>query len=148
MTTRLPLSIMTVVMPTTTLCVLPLGIHLYITEGIEPARILICVLLSMGMVGSFSKITMFMNDVKAIQYSLGKINEELQDGEMMQGEKDHQVAGHNITFDHVTFTYSDSIGDAVLRDMNVEFEEGKHVEYAHECEGMGCDKCLKQYIEL
>ena len=116
---------MNVMMPSTSLGVLPLGIYLYIKQDMDPAVILISILLSMGIVSSLMKFTLFMNDMKSVTYSIESVIAAVDDEELVEGSRDDEIKRVDIKFEDVNFAYNDEDG-MVLSNVNIEFEEGKY----------------------
>ena len=115
---------MNVMMPSTILGVLPLGLYLYITQGLSPSVLLISILLSMGIVASLMKFTMFMNDLKSISYAVESVMETIESEELVQGNKDSEVNGTDISLENVSFAYNDE--NFVLKNITMKFETGKY----------------------
>ncbi|MFI3200567.1 MAG: ABC transporter ATP-binding protein [Eubacteriales bacterium] len=122
-TTWVAVSIMKVVLPTTTMGVLPLGIYLYLNEGLEPSKILLSILLSMGMVGNLNKLSGFFNNIKVIQYSMQTVTDLIEEEELSQGSRDEEIVSYNITLENVDFAYDDT--KKVLKQINITFESEK-----------------------
>ena len=124
--TYVPRTFMNAMMPSTILGVLPLGLYLYITEGLSPSIILVSILLSMGIVASLMKFTMFINDIKAITYALSVVIETVDSDELNQGTKDNEIKDNNISLENVSFSYTNSENNLVLHNISTVFEQGKY----------------------
>ena len=118
-------SFMNVMLPSTTLGVLPLGLYLYITENLAPSTILISILLSMGIVGSLMKFSMFMNDLKSITYALDEVSDIISENVLVEGDMDEDLKDNNIEFNKVSFSYSGNEDELVIDDVSLNFEAGK-----------------------
>ena len=117
---------MTVMMPTTVLGVLPLGLYLYITQDLSPSIVIISTLLSMGIVSSLMKFTAFINDLKSVTYALDMVIETFDSAELTEGSKDDEIKTNDVSFIDVSFSYTDNENDNVLKNINIEFESGKY----------------------
>ena len=64
------------IMPTTLLGVLPVGLVLYQKGALTPEELTMCLILGLSIVGPLMKLTTFMNEIKAMEYSV-EATEEL-----------------------------------------------------------------------
>ena len=119
-------SFMNVMLPTTTLGVLPLGLFLYLKEGLEPSILLISIMLSMGIVASLMKFSIFMNDLKAITFAISSVADIVDSVELVEGNKDSEIKNIDIVLEKVKFSYSKDAEKPVLNDVNFTFETGKY----------------------
>lgn len=106
---------------TTTISVVPLGIYLHVTQGLDPSVILISVLLSMGMVGCFTKIGLFINALKQIEFAMQAVHALVQEDELSQGNKDEEITSYDIEFNKVSFSYSELADQPVLKALSAKF---------------------------
>ncbi len=121
-TTWVSMSIMKAILPSTLLGVVPLGIYLYTTEGLSPSVILVSVLLTLGITGNMSQISLFMNSLKMIQFALEAVGELAFVEELQEGNRDAEVKNNTVSFQNVTFSYEE--GKNVLHKVNAEFQQG------------------------
>ena len=117
-------SFMNVMLPTTTLGVLPLGLFLYIKEGLQPSILLISIMLSMGIVASLMKFTMFMNDLKAITFAVDSVAEIVDGDELVEGHEENGIKNTDIILENVKFSYNKDDETLVLNNVNFEFKTG------------------------
>ena len=121
-----PRAFMNVMMPSTVLGVLPLGLYLYITQNLDPSVLLISILLCMGIVSCLTKFTLFLNDFKAITYAISEVISSIDSPELLQGTKDNQVNNSTITLENLSFSYLNQDDSMVLRNISTTFEAGKY----------------------
>jgi len=112
------------ILPSTLLGVLPLGMFLYMREGLNPATIVICMLLSMGIVGCLTKFTVFVNHIKAIQYALQSLGESMDVPELKNQRTPVPLNNHDIRLENACFSYSGVAGDEVLHGIDLHLQEG------------------------
>ena len=112
------------ILPSTLLGVLPLGMVLYMREGLNPATVTICMLLSMGIVGCLTKFTVFANQVKAIQYAMKSLSEAMEFPELKSETASVPLKNYDISFSRASFSYSGHAGDEVLHGIDLHMKEG------------------------
>lgn len=112
------------ILPSTLLGVLPLGMVLYMREGLNPATVTICMLLSMGIVGSLTKFTVFVNQLKAIQYAMKSISESMDIPELKSEAIPVPLKNYSIRLEHASFSYSGQEDDEVLHGIHLHLKEG------------------------
>ncbi len=112
------------ILPSTLLGVLPLGMYLYMKEGLNPATVVICMLLSMGIVGSLTKFTVFVNQVKAIQYAMKSLAESMDIPELPNESALVSLENYDINFSGVSFSYTGEKSDEVLHGIDLGVSEG------------------------
>lgn len=95
-----------VLLPATLLGVLPIGTLLYLSGSTTLPKITITMLLSMGLVSSLGKLTLFFNQLKSIQYSVNSINETFDIGELAISSEEKSIKAHDIHMENVTFSYT------------------------------------------
>lgn len=110
------------VLPTSLLGTVPLGIYLYSAGSLTVPDFAICIILSLGIIAPFMKFTVFVNDLKAIEYAVTSADRFLNLEALPDAEDDAVLSGCNISFENVCFSYS---GDGnVLQDISLEVAEG------------------------
>lgn len=112
------------ILPSTMLGVLPVGMLLYMREGVTPATTMACILLSMGIVGCLTKFTVFVNQAKAIQYAMRSLDEVMDMQALPESASPVRISGHGIQMQDVCFSYSGDAKDAVLQDVSLQLEPG------------------------
>lgn len=112
------------ILPSTLLGVLPLGMLLYIREDLPPATVTICMLLSMGIVGSLTKFTVFVNQLKAIEYAMKSISESMDIPELKTQTVPVHLKDYDINLDRASFSYSGQESDEVLHGISLNLKEG------------------------
>ena len=79
------------VLPSTFLGVLPIGLILYVNGQISPQNLVICLILSLGVVGPMMNFTNYINEAKAIEYALHDVSSELETPVLSDSEKDIEI---------------------------------------------------------
>lgn len=115
------------ILPTTLLGTLPIGLYFYITGFLNPADYVMCMILSMGIVAPLTSFTVFVNDIKSIEFAVRDADEFLNLEEMKDCNTKAIMKNYNIKFENVSFAYekADKDFNLVLKNMNLEIEEGK-----------------------
>lgn len=111
-------------LPATLIGVLPLGMYLYMKEGLPPAKVAMCMLLSMGIVGCLGKFTTFINQVKSIQYALQVFNHSVNIPELADVVTSVPLDSYEIELADVSFSYGGDDGENVLKHISLKFPEG------------------------
>ncbi len=93
------------IFPSTLLGTLPLGILLYIKGAITPSELCLCLMLSMGMMGSLANIEIFMNDLRKMRYTVEETTEFLDMEELPEKQTEVIFNNYNIEFEDVSFSY-------------------------------------------
>ena len=118
------MSFMKVMMPTTVLGVLPLGLYLYITENLDPTIIVVSIMLSMGVVSSLMKFSLFINDLSSINYALNQVADLIDTSELNEGTKDNEITHYNLSFNSVFFSYNTN--ELVIDNLSYDFKDQKY----------------------
>ena len=58
------------VLPSTLLGTMPIGMYLYINGSLSPANLTMCLILSLGIVAPLTSFTVFVNEIKVIEYAV------------------------------------------------------------------------------
>jgi ATP-binding cassette, subfamily B, bacterial IrtA/YbtP len=116
------------VLPSTMLCAMPVGMYLYSQGALTPAELVMCLILSLGVVGSLTKFTVFINDLKSIQFAVRDVRETLNLPELANCETPVQLQNYDITLQNVSFSYETQNGaehgKCVLNDVNLKIPQG------------------------
>ncbi len=113
------------ILPSTLLGVLPLSMYLYMQEGLSLESIMISLLLSMGIVGSLNKFTVFVNYLKSITYALKSVHESMDMTQLKNEKVPAHLKNHDIGLSKVSFSYSGQKNDKVLHDIDLHLKEGE-----------------------
>ena len=118
------MNLMTAIMPTTLLGVLPVGLLLVQNGSISPAELAMGIILSLSIVGPLMKATTFINEAKSMEYAVEAANELLNLPVLPDSGKIVSIPRNDIVLEHVTFSYDGSEQNEVLHDVNLELPEG------------------------
>lgn len=111
-----------VVMPYTLLTVLPIGAH-YVNNGtLAIPDYVMCIILSLGIVGPLITVGSYMDDLGKIGVIIGEVTGILEHQELERPEKSTAVPKDNsITLENVRFGYHDK---EILHGVNMELKAG------------------------
>jgi len=110
------------ILPSTLLGTLPIGLYLYLQGNLTPADYVMCLILSMGIVGPLTSFTVFINDLKMIEFAVRAAGEYLDMEELTQTYVKAKVDHYNIDLNKVSFKYK--IGSKmVLNNINLHANE-------------------------
>jgi ATP-binding cassette subfamily B protein IrtA len=119
------------VLPSTMLGAVPAGLALYMNGSLSPAELTICLILSMGIVGSLTKFTVFVNDLKSIQFAVRDADEYLNLPELENAKEQTELCRFDIELQDVSFSYdagqtsgSEDEKNNVLHDVNLKLPQG------------------------
>ena len=116
------------VLPSTMLGAMPAGMYLYSKGALTPAELVMCLILSLGVVGSLTKFTVFVNDLKSIQFAVRDVRKTLNLPELENSDTPVQLQNYDIAFDNVSFSYEAQsgaeYGKRVLHDVNLKIPQG------------------------
>jgi ATP-binding cassette subfamily B protein IrtA len=122
------------VLPSTMLGTMPVGMYLYIKGSLSPAELTICLILSLGIVGPLTKFTVFVNDIKSIQFAVKDADEYLNLPELENVKEQKRLSRFDIEFHQVSFAYdaeqTSGVADeknSVLHDVNFKLPQGTFV---------------------
>ncbi len=116
------------VLPSTLLGTLPIGMLLYKQGSLSPAELAMCMILSLGIIGPLTNFTVFINDLKSIEYAVKDADQLLNLEELENTSKSTPINGYDIELNNVSFSY-DSTGDEynnnkVLSSLNLKVPQG------------------------
>ena len=112
------------VLPSTLLGTLPVGIALYLNGSLTPAELAICLILPLGMIASLTKFTVFVNDVKAIEYAVGDADEFLSMEKLKDTKEPIELHRYDIEMSNVSFSYHASAKSNTLENINFKLPQG------------------------
>jgi ATP-binding cassette subfamily B protein IrtA len=119
------------VLPSTMLGTMPLGMYLYIKGFLSPAELTMCLILSMGIIGPLLKFTVFVNELKAIQFAVKDADEYLNLPELENVTERKELSRFDIDLHQVSFSYNtgqtndvESVKTSVLHDVNLRLPQG------------------------
>ncbi|MEW9122631.1 MAG: ABC transporter ATP-binding protein [Thermotaleaceae bacterium] len=94
------------VLPSTLLGTMPIGMYLYIQGSLNPAELAMCVILSLGIVGPLTSFTVFVNDLKSIEYAVKDADEFLNLRELENSTEKVELKKYDIELKNVSFSYN------------------------------------------
>lgn len=119
------------VLPSTLLGTMPLGMYLYIQGSLSPAELTMCLILSLGIVGPLTKFTVFVNDLKAIQFAIKDADEFLNLPELENTKESVVLHKFDVELQNVSFSYdaeklsnSEKTKNSVLHNINIKIPQG------------------------
>lgn len=95
------------ILPSTLVGTLPIGLWLYYQGAINPAQLIICLILSMGLIYPLMKFTVFVNDFKAIEYAIADTKAYLNLESLPITEEIIALEHYDIDLNDISFSYSD-----------------------------------------
>ena len=113
-----------VIMPTTLLGTLPVGLALYQSGALTPAQLVICLILSLSLIGPLMKVANFTNEAKAMEFAVNQSQELLTLPVLPNATKPINVDGSDVTLENITFSYSGKEKGAVLQNISLTIPQG------------------------
>lgn len=112
------------VLPSTFLGTLPIGMYLYRTGSLAPQDLVICLILSLGIVGPLMNFTTYVNETKTVEYAVHDVDRLLNVEELPDAQQVVQMASNTIALKGVSFSYDKEHGKQVLSHINLKIPEG------------------------
>ncbi|WP_291579234.1 ABC transporter ATP-binding protein [Clostridium sp. UBA6640] len=119
------------VLPSTLLGTMPIGMYLYINGSLSPADLTMCLILSLGIVAPLTSFTVFVNEIKAIEYAIKDAYEFLNLKELENSLEPVNLHQYDIELKNVSFSYdTDKNGNLnseennVLNNINLKLPQG------------------------
>lgn len=116
-------NLMTTIMPTTLLGVLPIGMLLYKSGNLRPEELVLAIVLSMALVAPIMGLTTYLNSLKMIKYAAKSLDEVLEQEELRDSKETKGLKHFGITFENVGFSYHEG-DEKVLNNLSFEAKEG------------------------
>ena len=113
------------VLPSTFLGTLPIGMYLYWTGSLAPQDLVMCLILSLGIVGPLMNFTTYVNETKTVEYAVHDVDKLLHVEELPDTGKPVEVQSKDIQLQDVSFSYDKESGKQVLSHINLKIPEGK-----------------------
>ena len=113
------------VLPSTFLGTLPIGMYLYWTGSLAPQDLVMCLILSLGIVGPLMNFTTYVNETKTVEYAVHDVDKLLHVEELPDTGKPVEVQSKDIQLQDVSFSYDKESGKQVLSHINLKIQEGK-----------------------
>lgn len=119
------------VLPSTLLGTMPIGMYLYINGSLSPADLTMCLILSLGIVAPLTSFTVFVNEIKAIEYAVKDAYKFLNLKELENSLEPVTLHQYDIELKNVSFSYDTDKNDNlnseendVLNNINLKLSQG------------------------
>ena len=122
--TWVPMNLTFSILPTTLLGTLPMGVALYLNGSLDPARLALCLMLALGIVGPLMKATEFINEMKSMEFAVRNAGDLLHMEKLPEEKKAAALSGSNIRLNHISFSYTGEKSGEVLHDVDLTLPEG------------------------
>lgn len=110
--------------PSTLVGTLPTGLYLYTKGVLDPSQVLLCVMLSMSMVGSLAKIEVFANETKRMSFMINETQNFLDMRELPEPEKEAEISGYDVELNNIHFSYDEDDSNEVLKGIDLKLSNG------------------------
>lgn len=115
------------VLPSTMIGTIPVGIILYLNGSLTPSEFTICLILSMGIVSPLMKFSIFVNDIKSMEYSVRDADMLLTLPELSIKKEPVSFKNYAIQLENVSFSYEttdDTEEKMALSNIDISIPEG------------------------
>ena len=113
------------VLPSTFLGTLPVGLLLYYNGTLTPQDLVICLILSLGIVGPLMNFTTYVNEMKTVEYAVHDVDKLLSVSELPDEKTDVRLTHYDIHLQEVAFSYDQTQENNVLSHISLDIPEGK-----------------------
>lgn len=110
--------------PSTLLGTLPVALLLYSQGRFSPAQVALCCMLSMSMIGSLSKLEVFSEGIREMQFTIEQLQQYLNMPSLPEAKDKGKLKGYDIKFHNVTFSYDGKKEHEVLHGININMKQG------------------------
>lgn len=119
------MNFITAVLPSTFLGTLPVGMYLYWKGTLAPQDLVICLILSLGIVGPLMNFTTYINETKEIEYAVHDVDKLLHAEELPDTGSPAEIQSKEIVLHNVSFSYDKESGKQALSHVDLKIPEGK-----------------------
>ncbi len=112
------------ILMTTFLGTLPVGLSLYKLNRLTPVELVVCLILALSLLPAFMKATVFITEMKTMQYNVIGAIQVLDMDILSEAVEDAVIVSYDITFEHVSFSYTGKKENTVLRGVDFEIPSG------------------------
>lgn len=112
------------VLPSTFLGTLPVGMALYASGTLSPENMVMCFILSMGIVDPLMNYTLHVSNIKAVEYAIHDVDKLLHAEELPDTASSVCLKNHNIELKNVSFAYGENKDNKVLSNITFYVHEG------------------------
>lgn len=116
-----PLNFGGAVLPSTLMGTMPMGMLLYLKGSITPAELTMCLILSLGIVGPMTRFTLFINNLKSIEYAVKDAHEFLNLRELISVDLPKKINNYSIELKNVSFSYDER--ESVQNGQNIKMDQ-------------------------
>ena len=121
--TWLTMNLMSSIMPTTLLGVMPVGLALYFNGALSPIDLAMCVVLALAIVDPIARFTSFINEIKSMEYAVADAEEFLGLPELPEVTRNATgVQDSSIELKDVHFSYKED--EEVLHGISLNIPRG------------------------
>lgn len=114
------------ILPSTLLGTLPVGLILYFNGTLSIAQLVICFILSMGIVGPLTAFTVFVNELKAIEYSIRDVKVILDLPELEDAKEEVELQEYSVELQNVSFAYDKDKTNTVLQHVDLTLPQNSY----------------------
>ncbi|OUP29886.1 ABC transporter ATP-binding protein [Faecalibacterium sp. An192] len=119
------MNFITAVLPSTFLGTLPVGMYLYWKGTLAPQDLVICLILSLGIVGPLMNFTTYINETKEIEYAVHDVDKLLHAEELPDTGSPAEIQSKEIVLHNVSFSYDKESSKQALSHVDLKIPEGK-----------------------
>ena len=112
------------ILPATLTAAVPAGLLLYYYNLVELPQIVMCMILSMGIVLPLSSFTTFVNYIKSIQFALNDVADILNMEELEDKSENAVISDYNIKIDNISFSYTAE--KEVVSNLSLDIPQGSY----------------------
>ncbi len=109
------------VLPSTLLGTVPIGLIKYMKGTLNPSQFAMCAILSLGIVGPFMKLAVFINEAKLIEYAIKDASKLLSIEELPVKHEKAKLKDYSIEYKGVSFSYDNT---RVLKEVEFSMPQG------------------------
>ena len=113
------------VLPSTFLGTLPIGMLLYKNGSLAPQDLVMCLILSLGIVGPLMNFTTYINETKTVEYAVHDVDKLLNVEELPDAARAIKLTDYQIQLQNVSFSYDKDDSKQVLSHIDLTIPEGK-----------------------
>ena len=113
------------VLPSTFLGTLPIGMLLYKNGSLAPQDLVMCLILSLGIVGPLMNFTTYINETKTVEYAVHDVDKLLNVEELPDAAQAIKLTDYQIQLQNVSFSYDKDDSKQVLSHIDLTIPEGK-----------------------
>lgn len=118
------MNLMTAIMPTTLLGVLPVGLVLVQGGSLSVPGLAMSIILALSIVAPLMKAITFINEAKSMEYAVQSANDLLHMPVLPDSGKEISLTHTDISLEHVRFSYDGSGENEVLHDISLAMPQG------------------------